>query len=115
MVEKLSKETHFIPVKTTHNAANIANIFMKEIFRLHKILKVIIFGRDPKFTSNFWKSLFKGLDTKLNFSIDYHPQTYGQTERVNQVLEDMLRMYVRDYPKKWEDYLHLVEFVYNNH
>ena len=59
--------------------------------------------------------LFKGLDTKLNFSTAYHPQTDGQTERVNQVLGDMLRMYVRDYPKKWEDYLHLVEFMYNNH
>ena len=59
--------------------------------------------------------MFKGLDTKLNFSTSYHPQMDGQTERVNQVLEDMLRMYVRDYPKKWEDYLHLVEFAYNNH
>ena len=64
---------------------------------------------------NFWKSLFKGLDTKLNFSTAYHLQIDGKTERVNQVLEDMLRMYVRYYPKKWEDYLHLVEFSYNNH
>ena len=55
--------------------------------------------QDPKFTSNFWKSLFKGLDTKLNFSTAYHSQTDGQTEKVNQVLEDMLRMYVRDHPK----------------
>ena len=51
----------------------------------------------------------------MNFSTTYHPKTDGQTERVNQVLEDMLRMHVRDYPKKWEDYLHLVEFAYNNH
>ena len=57
----------------------------------------------------------KGLNTKLNFVTAYHPQTGGQTERVNQVLEDILRMYVRDYPKKWVDYLHLVEFAYNNH
>ena len=55
------------------------------------------------------------MDTKLNFSIDYHSQMDGQTERVNQFLEDMLRMYVRDYPKIWEEYLHLVEFAYNNH
>ena len=82
---------------------------------MHKILKVIIPDRDPKFIGNFWKSLFKGLDTKLKFSTAYHPQTDGQKERVNQVLEDMLRMYVRDHPKKWEDYLHLVEFAYNNH
>ena len=96
-------------------ASNIADIFMKEFFHLHRISKVIIFDRDPKFSGNFWKSLFKGLDTKLNFITAYNLQIDGQTERVNQVLEDMLRMYVRDYPNKWEDYLHLVEFVYNNH
>ena len=88
---------------------------MKEIFRLHGIPKVKISDWDPKFTSKFWKFLFKGLDTKLNFNTAYHLQTDGQTERVNQVLEDILRMYVRDYPNKWEDYLHLVEFAYSNH
>ena len=103
VVDKLSKASHFIHVKTTYKAANIADIFMKENFWLHGIPKVIISDRDPKFTSNFWKSLYKGLDTKLNFSIAYHPQTDGQTQMVNQVLEDMLRMYVRDHPKKWEE------------
>ena len=53
---------------------------MKEVFWLHGIPKVIISNRDPKFTSNFWKSLFKGLDTKLNFSISYHPKTDGKIE-----------------------------------
>ena len=52
--------------------------------------------------------------TKLNFITAYHPQTDGQIEIVNQVLEYMLRMYVMDKPTKWEDYLHLVEFAYNN-
>ena len=88
---------------------------MKQILRLHGIPKIIISDRDLKFTGNFWKSLFKGLNTTLNFSTSFHPQTYGQTERANQVLEDMLRMYVREQPGKWEDYLHLVEFSYNNH
>ena len=74
---KLSKATHFIPVKTTYKAANIANIFMKQIFRLHGILKVIISDRDPKFMGNFWKSLFKGLNTTLNFSTYFHPQMDG--------------------------------------
>ena len=87
VVNKLSKETHFILVKTTYKAANIAEIFMKEIFCLHGIPKVIISDRDTKFTSNFWKSLFKGLDTKLNFSTSYHPQTDIHIKRVNQVLE----------------------------
>ena len=96
VVNKLSKTAHFIPVKTTHKAANIAEIFMKQIFRLHGILKVIISDRDPKFTGNFWKSLFKGLNTTFNFTTSFHHQTDGQAERVNQVLKDMLRMYVRE-------------------
>ena len=54
------------------------------------------------------------MGTELNFSTQYHPQTNGNTERVNKVLEDMLRMYVMENPGKWEDYLHLVEFSYNN-
>ena len=77
-------------------------------------LRAIVSNKDPKFTSNFWKGLFADLGTKLNFSTAYHPQTDGQIERVNQVLEDMLHMYVMDKPTKWEDYLHLVEFAYNN-
>jgi hypothetical protein len=114
VVDKLSKVAHFIPVKSTHKANDIANIFMKEIFRLHGLPKAIISDRDTKFTSNFWKGLFQELGTQLKFSTAYHPQTDGQTERVNQVLEDMLSMYVMDKPSKWEDYLHLVEFAYNN-
>ena len=77
VVDKLRNETHFIHVKTTKENSNIADIFMKEIFWLHGIPKVIISNRDPKFTSNFWKLLFKGLDTKLNFSTTYHLQTDG--------------------------------------
>jgi hypothetical protein len=70
--------------------------------------------RDPKFTSKFWKGIFNGFGTNLNFSTSYHPESDGQIERVNQVIEDMLRMYVMDKPSKWEDYIHLVEFAYNN-
>jgi transposase InsO family protein len=114
VVDKLSKETHFILVKSTHKAIDIANIFMKDIFRLHGIPKMIISDRDAKFTSNFWKYLFTGFGTQLAFSTTYHPQTDGKTERVNMVLEDMLRMYAMHQPRKWEDYLPLVEFSYNN-
>jgi hypothetical protein len=87
---------------------------MKEIFRMHGLPKTIISDRDTKFTSNFWKTLFSGLDTQLNFSTTYHPQTDSQTERTNRIVEDMLWMYVMDFPTKWEEYLHLVEFAYNN-
>jgi hypothetical protein len=67
-----------------------------------------------KFTSNFWKSMFVGFETKFLFSTTYHPKNDGKTERVNQVLEDMMRMHVMHQPKKWEDYLPLVDFSYNN-
>ena len=81
---------------------------------LHGVSKVIVSDRDAKFIGNFWKYLFKGLGTQLNFNTAYHLQRNEQTKRVNQGLEDILRMYVMDKPGKWKDYLHLVEFSYNN-
>jgi hypothetical protein len=89
-------------------------VTMDFITKLPRTAKTIVSDRDSKFTSNFWKGLFKGFGTNLNFSTTYHPESDGKTERVNQVIEDMLRMYVMDKPSKWEDYLHLVEFSYNN-
>jgi hypothetical protein len=81
---------------------------------LHGVPKKIVSDRDSKFTSSFWKGIFKGFGTNMNFSTTYHPETDDQTKRVNWVIEDMLRMYVMDKPSKWEEYLHLVEFSYNN-
>jgi hypothetical protein len=114
VVEKLTKAAHFVPMKTTHTMANIAEIFMKEISRLHGIPRKIVSDRDTKFTSKLWKGLFKGFGTNINFITTYHPQTDGKIERVNRIIKDMLRMYVMDKPSKWEDYLHLIEFAYNN-
>ena len=94
VVNKLTKAAHFLLVKSTHKAADIAEIYMKEIARLYGIPKAIVSDKDSKFTSNFWKGLLKEFGTSLNLSTAYHPQTDGQTERVNQVIEDMLRMYV---------------------
>jgi hypothetical protein len=113
VVEKLTKAAHFVPMKTMHTSANIAEIFMKEIARLHGIPRTIVSDKDTKFTSNFWRGLFKGFGTNLNFSTAY-PQKNGKTKRVNRIIEDMLRMYVMDNPSKWGDYLHLVDFSYNN-
>jgi hypothetical protein len=114
VIDKLNKSAHFILVKTTFKSINIVEIFMKEIFRLHGIPKMVISDRDIKFTSSFWKELFAGLNTNLNFSMSYHPQMDGHTKRTNQIIEDILHMYVRTKLNKWEDYLHLVEFPYNN-
>jgi len=114
VVDKLSKATHFIHVQSTYRAVQIAHIFMHNVFKLHGLPRTIISDRDVKFTSAFWKTLFAELGTQLNFSTAYHPQTNGQTERVNQLVEDMLRAYVMQKPTQWEEYLHLVEFAYNN-
>ena len=81
VVDKLTKETYFIPVKSMHKTDDIAKIFMKEIFKLHGLPKAIVSNKDPKFTSNFWEGLFAYFGTKLNFSTAYHPQIDGQRER----------------------------------
>jgi hypothetical protein len=114
VVDKLTKAAHFVRVKITHKEANIVDVYMKEIYRLHGIPKTIVSERDPEFTSKFWKGLFNGFGTNLNFSSAYHPKSDGQTKRVNQLIEDMLRIYVMDKPSKWEDYLHFIEFSYKN-
>ena len=98
VVDTLKKAAHFIPVKSTFGTTQVADVFLKEVVRLHGIPKMIVSDRDAKFTAAFWKGLFGGMGTKLNFSTAYHPQTDGQTERTNQILEDMLRTYVMDRP-----------------
>ena len=77
VVDKLRKYTHFIPIKSTFKAINITEIFLKEVFRMLGVPKTIIFDRDAKFTSEFWKALFEGLDTQLGFNTSYHPQMDG--------------------------------------
>jgi hypothetical protein len=77
VMDKLSKAMHFIPIKSTFNSIEVANIFMKDIFRLHGFPKTIISDRDAKFTSIFWKILFAGLGMLLEFIMAYHPQTNG--------------------------------------
>ena len=93
-IDKLTKEVLLITIKSTFNSISIAKIFMKLSFRLHGALKKIISYRDVKFTSNLWKGLAKCLDTHLNFSITYHPQTIIMLSYI--ILEDMLLIYVKD-------------------
>ena len=83
VINKLSKEAHFIPLKSTYKVVNIIDIFFKEIFRLQGIPKAVILDRDVKFTGKFWRYLFSILQTQLNFSTAYHSQIDGKTERVN--------------------------------
>jgi hypothetical protein len=77
VVDKRTKATHFIPLKTTHKATYVVDIFLKEVACLHIIPKTILSDRDPKFTLNLWKGLFKGFRTNLNFSTTYHPESDG--------------------------------------
>ena len=114
IVDRLTKVSHFIPVKTTYRADQLAQLYVNRIVRLHGVPKIIISDRGTQFTSQFWVSLQHALGTQLRFSTAYHPQTDGQTERVNQILEDMLRACVIDFGAGWEDSLPYAKFSYNN-
>ena len=114
VVDQLTKVAHLIPTRTTASASDIAQHFVEEIARLHGIPAKIISDRDAKFTSKFWTAMFQSLGTLLNLSSVYHPETDGQTERVNQVIEDMLGSYCNQQPSLWLKYLPLVEFAYNS-
>ncbi|EOY08659.1 DNA/RNA polymerases superfamily protein [Theobroma cacao] len=114
VVDRLTKSAHFLPVKTTYGAAQYARVYVDEIVRLHGIPISIVSDRGAQFTSRFWGKLQEALGTKLDFSTAFHPQTDGQSEWTIQTLEDMLRACVIDLGVRWEQYLPLVEFAYNN-
>jgi hypothetical protein len=114
VVDRLTKATHFIPVKTTYNSAVLAELYMFWIVCLHGIPKNIVSDRGTQFTSHFWQQLHEALGTHLKFSSAYHPQTDGQTERTNQILEDMLRACALQDKLGWDKGLPHAEFSYNN-
>ena len=83
IVDRFSKQAHFILVKKTIKAHHMATLFISQVFKYHGLPTSIVSDRDPRMTSNFWKGLFENLGTKLNFSLAYHPQTDGQSEIAN--------------------------------
>ena len=105
VVDRLTKSAHFLPVRTDYSLDKIAKLYIKEIVRLHGIPVSIISDRDPRFTSRFWGKLQEAMGTRLNFSTAFHPQTDGQSERVIQILEDMLRSCAIDYEGSWDRHI----------
>ena len=97
IVDRLKKSAHFVPVKTTYSTDRLAVIYIREIVRLHGVPQSIVSDRGSTFTSKFWRSFQEALGSDLDYSSAFHPQTDGQTERVNQILEDMLRACVIDF------------------
>lgn len=114
VVDRLTKYAHFIPIKHPYTAHSIAHTFFSNVVKLHGLPKSIVSDRDKIFTSLFWQELFKLTGTQLHLSSAYHPQTDGQTERVNQCLEMFLRCAVHDTPSQWAKWLDSAELWYNS-
>nr|GFB93898.1 putative reverse transcriptase domain-containing protein [Tanacetum cinerariifolium] len=114
IVDRLTKSIIFTPIRETDPMDKLARIYLKEVVMRHGIPVLIISDHDPRFVSNFWRSLQNALGTRLDMSTAYHPETDGQSERTIQTLEDMLRAYAIDFRKGWVNHFPLVEFSYNN-
>jgi hypothetical protein len=114
VVDRLTKSAHFIPIKVKDPMDKLARLYVQNVVRLHGVPSAIISDRDSRFTSRFWQSLQKEMGTELKFSTAFHPQTGNQSERTNQILEDMLRACVLEFKGSWVQYLPLIEFAYNN-
>ena len=114
IVDKLSRQAHFLSLSPKFDAVDLAHLYLHEVYRHHGLPRVLISDRDVRFTSLFWTTLMKRLGVKLNLSTAYHPQTDGQSERTIGTLEDMIRPYVCYLQTDWDQYLDQLEFAYNN-
>jgi hypothetical protein len=113
VVDRLSKAAHFGSLPTQFTAVKVADLFAKMVCKLHGMPRSMVSDRDPIFLSHFWQELFRLGGTKLRMSTAYHPQSDGQTEIVNKVLQQYLRCFAHDKPTQWGQYLHWAEWHYN--
>ena len=114
VVDRISKMAHFVPTRDTATAQEIGRLYFDKVVKYHGMQKSIISDRDPKYTSRYWRALWKKLGTEFKMSTAFWPQTNGQMERVNLVLQGYLRNYVNANQTDWADHISMVEFSYNN-
>jgi transposase InsO family protein/predicted aspartyl protease len=114
VVDRLTKMRHFIPCRTTTSAQDLADMFITDIFRLHGLPDNIVSDRGTQFASDFWQHLCTRLQIQSRLSTAFHPETDGQTERMNATMEQYLRAYVSYQQDDWSKWLPLAEFAMNN-
>ena len=113
-VDRLTKCVHLVPTTVKIDAKGSADLYIQNVFRLHGLSTTIVCDRDPRFTAAFFKEVFEKLGTQLCLSTANHPQTDGQTERMNRVVEDILRAFVNYKQDNWDQLLPLCEFAINS-
>ncbi|MCO5548519.1 hypothetical protein L7F22_001979 [Adiantum nelumboides] len=113
VVDRFSKQAHFILVRKQIMTEQMAKTFVVTVFKYHGMPRSIVSDRDPRMTGLFWQALWQTLHSTFWFSSSYHPQTDGQSDIVNSAVLDLLKCYVSDNPAQWEHCLPLVEFAYN--
>jgi hypothetical protein len=113
-VDLLTKQAFFVRTTKKVDAQGMAHLYFENVYRLKGLSTCIVSDRDTRFTSGFWQTLFRRLRTQLNMSTAHHPQTDGQTENVNGVIEQILRAYVEPMHSDWATWLPLTEFAYNS-
>lgn len=114
VVDRFSKYATFVPTSKHCSAEDTASLFFKHVVKYWGVPQNIVSDRDPRFTGSFWTELFKLLGSELNISSSYHPQTDGQTERFNAMLEEYLRHFVHANMKNWVELLDVAQFCFNS-
>ena len=115
VVDSVTKRAHFISTLTTLTAAGTARLFIQHVWRHHGLPRKVVSDRGPQFVAEFTRELYRMLGIQLAATTAFHPQGDGQTEHVNQELEQYLRVFVNQRQDNWADLLPLAEFQYNNH